>query len=73
MDLVGKYLRLRREWLEPTPDSAEKHSHRRRVAQDLVRAGAELEAGQPDEAPFLETMPWSDTLGVTYEHQHGIG
>ncbi len=73
MDLVGKYLRLRREWLEPRPDSPEKQSLLRRVAQDMVRVGAELEAGRPDKAPFLETMPWSDTLGVTYEHQHGMG
>jgi len=69
MDFVGKYLRLRRQWLKPRPQSAEKQLHRRRVAQDMVRAGAELESGQPGKAPFLETMPWSDTAAMSYEHQ----
>ena len=73
MDLIGKYLRLRREWLEPRAAPPDQESHRRRVAQDLVRAGAELEGGQPDKAPFLETMPWYDTAAMSYEHQLAAG
>ena len=65
MDFIGKYLRLRREWSEPRPALPGRQSHLRRVAQNMVRAGAELEAGQPDKAPFLEPMPWSDTNHLT--------
>ena len=63
MDIIGKYLRLRRELLEPLPRSPELTMRRQRVTQDLVRTVAELEDGQPEHVPFLETMPWSDTLG----------
>jgi hypothetical protein len=73
MDIIGKYLRLRRELLTSSLSSPEPAPRRRRLAEDLVRAGAEVEAGKPDQAPFLETMPWSDTLDVTYEHQPGMG
>ncbi len=57
------YLRLRRELLEPEPPAPTSTSHRRRVARELLRVGTQLQLEQPEKAPFLETMPWSDTLG----------
>jgi hypothetical protein len=73
VDLIGKYLRLRRELLasgslKPGSLSLEQASRRRRLAQEVICAGAELEAGKPEEVPSLETMPWSDNVGVSYEH-----
>jgi hypothetical protein len=73
MGIIGKYLRLRRELLIPSLSSPAPVPRRRRLAEDLVRAGAEVEDSKPDQAPFLETMPWSDTLGMTYEHRPGMG
>ena len=58
-DLIGKYQRLRRELLETERSRA---LHRRRVAQELAGVVAELQARIPDRAPFLDTLPWSDTL-----------
>ena len=62
-DLIGKYLRLRRELLEPGQPAQTSESHRRRVARELLRIGAELQMEEPEKMPFLDTMPWSDTLG----------
>ena len=61
-DLIGKYLRLRRELLETDRSTPLRVLHRRRVAHDLAQLGAELQASKPDKAPFLDTLPWSDTL-----------
>ena len=71
MDLIGKYLRLRRELLEPLPRSPELAMRRQRVTQDMVSAVADLEDGQPERVPFLETMPWSDTISMSYDEQPG--
>lgn len=66
VDIIGKYLRLRRELLEPAPRAPELAMRRQRVAHDMAVTAAELVADLPDRVPFLETMPWSDTLSASY-------
>ena len=60
MDLIGKYLRLRRELLS-APGETDKPKHVRRIASDLKRVGKTITDSRPDKAPFLETMPWMPT------------
>lgn len=69
MDIIGKYLRLRREVLESLSRTPELAPRRLRVSKDLVRTAAELEEREPDRLPFLETMPWSDTIAMSEERQ----
>jgi hypothetical protein len=58
MDIVGKYLRLRRELLESAARGAEQTPRLHRLAADLERAGNAVESDQPEAAPFLDTIPW---------------
>jgi len=62
VNLVGKYLRLRRDLLEPGGPAKAGASYRRRVARELVAIGDELQLQHPEKIPFIDTMPWCDTL-----------
>ena len=58
--IIGKYLRLRRELLEPgVPEQA---PHRLRLQSDLLHASAALEASSHAAMPFLDTMPLPDAV-----------
>ena len=61
-NLVGKYLRLRRELLEPAEPAKASASYRRRVARELIAVKDALQLQHPEKIPFIETIPWSDTL-----------
>ena len=57
MDLVGKYLRLRRELLDSVSHGAVRLHHMHRLASDLERAGVAVKSDRPEVAPFLDTIP----------------
>lgn len=63
MDVVGKYLRLRRQLLQPETHEVERPAeYLKRLEADLQRAGDAVQNEQPDAAPFLDTIPWLASL-----------
>ncbi len=58
MDLVGQYLRLRRELLRlDGPADTDRGRYLHRVGLDLQRAAKRLEVERSEDLPFLDTLP----------------